>query len=119
LKDGGHDDILSRYNLDGGKKHVVHYDVQDELCDPIEVDNEAMDYCETTERVSKKETIENGIKWMSEECFLAFTKYAEKINLKVCQSLSFIFSFDVLQLIVSLWVCRVSSTSLVSFAINV
>ncbi|KAG2622827.1 hypothetical protein PVAP13_3KG011000 [Panicum virgatum] len=39
-----------------------------------------MDNCKNMKRVSKKETIKNGIKWMSEECFLAFTKYAEKIN---------------------------------------
>ncbi|KAG2564435.1 hypothetical protein PVAP13_7NG109100 [Panicum virgatum] len=44
------------------------------------MDNDTMDNCKSMKRVSKKETIENGIKWMSEECFLVFTKYAEKIN---------------------------------------
>ena len=91
---GGHDDILSRYIPDEGEKHVVHYDVPDEFCDPIEKDNDTMDNCKNMKRVSKKETIKNGIKWMSEECFLAFTKYAEKINnLEVCQSSPFIFFF--------------------------
>ncbi|CAL4989801.1 unnamed protein product [Urochloa decumbens] len=79
LKKGGHNDILSCYNLDEGEKHHVH-NVPDEFCDPL--DKEANDYCKSTERVSKKEIIKKGIKWMSEECFLAFTTYAEKINLE-------------------------------------
>ncbi|XP_039778720.1 uncharacterized protein LOC120646072 isoform X2 [Panicum virgatum] len=64
LKSGGHDDILSRYIPDEGEKHVAHYDVPDEFYDPIEMDNATMDNCKSMNRVSKKETINNGIKWM-------------------------------------------------------
>ncbi|KAJ1264553.1 hypothetical protein BS78_08G009800 [Paspalum vaginatum] len=65
LKSGGAEDILSRYNLDEEEENYVQDDGLVELCDPYQ-------------RVSKKETIKNGMKWMSEECFLAFTKYADK-----------------------------------------
>ncbi|KAL6595643.1 hypothetical protein ACP70R_047983 [Stipagrostis hirtigluma subsp. patula] len=41
--------------------------------------NKEAEYYKSMKRVSKK-TIENGLKWMTEECFLAFTKSAEKIH---------------------------------------
>jgi hypothetical protein len=77
-------------------------------------------------KVSYKKTIENGFKWMSEECFLAFKISAEKLHCEVCQhsTLFVSFYFDVTQsevmfVIVCLCICRASSTSLVNFTVNV
>ncbi|TVU27114.1 hypothetical protein EJB05_29694 [Eragrostis curvula] len=66
------------YKEDQEEKHPVHSNPSDEYL----VDKEAKDYPKTVKRISYRETIENGLKWMSDECFLAFTKYAENLNVK-------------------------------------
>ncbi|KAK3139245.1 hypothetical protein QOZ80_5AG0380160 [Eleusine coracana subsp. coracana] len=72
LKKGGRDDLLSQFDLDQAD---VSYDVQDELSD---LDEDVEDSHTSVKRASNKETLENGIKWMSEECFLAFLESAER-----------------------------------------
>jgi len=56
--------------------------VQDELSN---LDEDAEDSHMSVKRISNKELLENGIKWMSEECFLAFTKSAERNCIEVFQ----------------------------------
>lgn len=75
--------------VDEEEKHPIHDVVQDEFNDIV--DEDANDYCKSMEKDQYKSTIENGIKWMSEECFLAFTKSAENNHSEVCQSSLFIF----------------------------
>ncbi|TVU02611.1 hypothetical protein EJB05_51878 [Eragrostis curvula] len=75
LKKGGHDDVLSQFDLDQVETNSMCYDVPDEVTD---LDMDVEDSHKSMKRVSHKETLEKGIKWMSEECFLAFTKSEER-----------------------------------------
>uniref|UniRef100_A0A0E0F272 DUF3615 domain-containing protein n=1 Tax=Oryza meridionalis TaxID=40149 RepID=A0A0E0F272_9ORYZ len=45
------------------------------------IDKEARDHWKNKKKISYKEQVQNGIKWMSEECFIAFRKYAEQLHL--------------------------------------
>ncbi|KAL6870989.1 hypothetical protein ACP4OV_014837 [Aristida adscensionis] len=66
--------------VEGGGRQYRDYDMPDEEFYAI-IDKQA-EYYKNMKRVSYKETIANGIKWMSEECFLAFIKYTEKLHLE-------------------------------------
>jgi len=121
LKLGGYeDDVSSLPEVDQEEENSTD---SDEFYDLI--DKEVKEYCKSMKKVSYKKTIENGSKWMSEVCFLGFTNSAEseKLHFEVCQHGSFLFIFTtqskVMFVIVCLCICRASSTSLVSFTVNV
>jgi hypothetical protein len=121
LKLGGYeDDVSSLPEVDQEEENSID---SDEFYDLI--DKEVKEYCKSIKKVSYKKTIENGSKWMSEDCFLGFTNSAEseKLHFEVCQHCSFLFIFTtqskVMFVIVCLCICRASSTSLVSFTVNV
>jgi len=89
LKLGGYeDDVSSLPEVDQEEENSID---SDEFYDLI--DKEVKEYCKSMKKVSYKKTIENGFKWMSEECFLAFTNSAEseKLHFEVCQHSSFLF----------------------------
>lgn len=86
LKLGGYeDDVFSLPEVDQEENSID----LDEFYDRI--DKEVKEYCRSMKKVSCKKTIENGFKWMSEECFLAFTNSAENLHFEVCQHSLFIF----------------------------
>lgn len=83
---GGYEDDVSSFpEADQEEENSID---SDEFYDLI--DKEVKEYCKSMKKVSDKKTIENGFKWMSEECFLAFTKSAEKLHFEVCQDSSFL-----------------------------
>jgi hypothetical protein len=89
--------------VDQEEEYPTHEDVPDEFNGLIDESNE---YCNSMKKDSYRKTIENGIKWMSEECFLAFTKSVENFHYEVCQSslfVLFLYNLIIMIMIVSLW----------------
>jgi hypothetical protein len=88
--------------VDQQEEYPTHDDVPDEFNGLIDESN---DYCKSMKKDSYRKTIENGIKWMSEECFLAFTKSVENFHYEVCHFLFVLFLYNliIMIMIVSLW----------------
>ncbi|CAN6373955.1 unnamed protein product [Urochloa humidicola] len=70
--------ICSPLEVDQEEEYPIH--IHDDVPDEFNDLDEANDYCKSMKKNCYRKTIENGIKWMSEECFLAFTKSVENFH---------------------------------------
>uniref|UniRef100_A0A0D9XNS2 DUF3615 domain-containing protein n=1 Tax=Leersia perrieri TaxID=77586 RepID=A0A0D9XNS2_9ORYZ len=72
--------ISSKEDTRSNENYPESYRVPEEFY--AHIDKKARDHWKSKKRISYEEQVENGMKWMGEECLNAFRKYAEELNFK-------------------------------------